>query len=214
MSGAVERSGNLGQAKDLAEGAGQNTALSGNENFPARPHHFGPDYMLGEVYFVTDGELIKIGYSGSAKVRMKALKSAAGKDLKLLKVVPGTRDDESRFHKLFQHLRVQGEWFRRDPELLGFIEGRPDPDDADLVQPTVVCELQQQRQAMAALSKSEGWPPQVMCYFHSIDAMLGRLILNPKDAQWRQALPMALAGLEGNIKWWRSNPPPLLTGRG
>jgi hypothetical protein len=42
MSGAVERSGTTGQAKDLAEGAGESAPLKPKENFERRPHplHF------------------------------------------------------------------------------------------------------------------------------------------------------------------------------
>lgn len=158
--------------------------------------YYGPDYMLGEVYFVTDGELIKIGYSGSAKVRMKALKSAAGKDLRLLKVVPGTRDDESRFHKLFQHLRVHGEWFRRDPELLAFIEGRPTPEDDEAADEALMGEPE----LLALLAWGEqSSVPFARGYTQTIANCVRRIrARDPQAEQFKISLELAMEALQAN----------------
>lgn len=78
--------------------------------------------ILGEVYFVTDGETIKIGYSGSAKVRLKELQSSHPKALTIIRTIPGTTDDEGALHRLFAPLHLRGEWFRSTPELREFIE--------------------------------------------------------------------------------------------
>jgi hypothetical protein len=37
-------------------------------------------------------------------------------------VIDGTPADERRWHARFAHLRVTGEWFRADPELLVAID--------------------------------------------------------------------------------------------
>lgn len=80
------------------------------------------DYMPGDVYFISDGESIKIGYSGSALLRLDALQSSSSKRLTLLGTITGTMEDEKRLHRKFDAIRLHGEWFRATPELLAFIE--------------------------------------------------------------------------------------------
>lgn len=76
----------------------------------------------GRIYFATDGQAIKIGYSGAPKERLRDLQTAHHQTLKLLGTVPATPDDELAVQKKFGHLHVRGEWFRSDPELLTYIE--------------------------------------------------------------------------------------------
>lgn len=78
----------------------------------------------GEVYFVWDGEAIKIGFSGSATHRLIALQSSHPRRLKILHKIPGTMADEKRLHQQFAHLNIHGEWFRPGPDLMAMIEGR------------------------------------------------------------------------------------------
>jgi hypothetical protein len=62
---------------------------------------------LGIVYCMTDGYLIKIGWtSRSVKQRSGELRAY------VIASTPGSRADERRFHALFSHYRVAGEWFR------------------------------------------------------------------------------------------------------
>ena len=74
------------------------------------------------VYFV-QGEItrrIKIGYSESVDKRMKALETS--EPLRLLHVIPNAGTDvESGLHKKFSHLRVIGEWFEGEQEILDYL---------------------------------------------------------------------------------------------
>jgi hypothetical protein len=67
------------------------------------------------VYFAKRDDLIKIGWSREVHMRMAALKT------ELIGVMPGNRATEKEIHGRFSHLRVHGEWFKIDDELLTFI---------------------------------------------------------------------------------------------
>lgn len=70
----------------------------------------------GLVYFIRFGGLVKIGWTSDLDQRMKEVPNE-----EILGTVPGTMDDEKRCHIAFAHLRVKGEWFRPEPELMEFI---------------------------------------------------------------------------------------------
>lgn len=76
----------------------------------------------GFTYFVRDGDAIKIGFSDRPKKRIKSLATGSPRELEVLAVVPASVADEFNTHQKFAHLRIRGEWFRSDPELLDFIE--------------------------------------------------------------------------------------------
>lgn len=117
MSGGGSRGHTSSHGNGLAEGAGQINALTPNENFGARPH----PKRTGEVYFVSDGEHIKIGYSTAPKIRVADLQVSSGRELVLLGTISGGLDTERRLHARFAHCRVRGEWFSPTPELTAFI---------------------------------------------------------------------------------------------
>lgn len=79
-------------------------------------------HMPGHVYFMTDDVEIKIGYSGSPIIRRKRLKQERGREVRILRAISGTPDDEKALHKRFKHLRTTGEWFRPESELMEFIQ--------------------------------------------------------------------------------------------
>lgn len=70
----------------------------------------------GVVYFVRFQNLVKIGFTTNMATRMASVPHDD-----ILGTVPGTMEDEKKCHAAFAHLRVQGEWFRPEPELLTFI---------------------------------------------------------------------------------------------
>lgn len=64
------------------------------------------------IYFVTDGEYLKIGYTDNdVESRISALQIGNARKLKLIGVIDGNRDDEATLHYVFRGLRVSGEWF-------------------------------------------------------------------------------------------------------
>jgi hypothetical protein len=74
------------------------------------------------VYFAQfeTGE-IKIGYSYDPVYRLAQLKREFDGLISLLKMIPGDRSDESNIHRRFCHLRICGEQFKPEPELMEFI---------------------------------------------------------------------------------------------
>ena len=82
----------------------------------------GSPSVLGWTYFISDGERIKIGFSERPRRRILGIGSTLGKDLKTLAVVPTSIAGEFETHQRFAHLKIRGEWFRPEPDLLQFIE--------------------------------------------------------------------------------------------
>jgi len=75
------------------------------------------------VYFIQDSASghIKIGMSRKPEQRMADLQVAHSARLVLLGHIPGDRDLEGAFHERFGDLRLEGEWFEPDDDLVAFI---------------------------------------------------------------------------------------------
>lgn len=73
------------------------------------------------VYFIKDGEKVKIGHSIKPTVRMKALETH--NKLELLLTIPGGQPRERQLHAKFRAFRTKGEWFNLVPEITKYIAG-------------------------------------------------------------------------------------------
>ena len=76
------------------------------------------------VYFIESysGE-IKIGRAVDPSVRLLDLQTGSPVGLRLIGSTPETKDmNERSLHRRFASFRLHGEWFRREPDLLAFIE--------------------------------------------------------------------------------------------
>lgn len=73
------------------------------------------------TYFIRGADAIKIGRSRQPRARMAELQPGSGTKLELLLAVPFSRLTEPDAHRKFKHLRLHGEWFRPEQELLDFI---------------------------------------------------------------------------------------------
>jgi Meiotically up-regulated gene 113 len=74
------------------------------------------------VYFIACGdELIKIGHTTNLRSRLRSLRTGTPKELRVLLVIPGTRDDEQELHRKFEAHRVRREWFSRCGPIMEFI---------------------------------------------------------------------------------------------
>jgi hypothetical protein len=80
------------------------------------------DRSLGYVYFVSDGDAIKIGWTKRVFCRLAQLQVPHLRPLELLGTIAGDRDEEARMHHRFHHLRIRGEWFRADPAITGYLK--------------------------------------------------------------------------------------------
>lgn len=83
------------------------------------------------VYFIERAGFIKIGFSSDLRSRMQAISRGdslidgmtAGPVRILATIERSGRPTEGWLHRRFAHLRIGGEWFLPEPELLDFIEG-------------------------------------------------------------------------------------------
>ncbi len=78
--------------------------------------------VAGYVYFVSDGESIKIGHALNPTQRITSLQTGASRPLKVLLLMEGGPDFERTLHLRFHRLRKQGEWFTPGPKLVKFIQ--------------------------------------------------------------------------------------------
>lgn len=108
----------------------------------------------GWTYFIrrADGA-IKIGFSIRPQRRIRGLTREFGA-LETLAVVPACLVGEYETHQLFGHLRLKGEWFRGEQDLIYFIEqtkvevaAQPEPET---MPPPAIA-----KQASGALSEHE-----------------------------------------------------------
>ena len=79
------------------------------------------------VYFIQIGDdgPIKIGYvtnSSGTSNRFEALQSANPYVLRLLRVIPGTKQTEQEWHEKYKDVNIRGEWFEPSKELVDAIE--------------------------------------------------------------------------------------------
>lgn len=85
-----------------------------------RPMMALPDLVC--VYFIADGEFVKIGAAVDARKRMADLQVANPRPLKLLFVLDGGYAEEDRLHVRFSDYHERGDWFRIEGALAAFIE--------------------------------------------------------------------------------------------
>jgi len=78
--------------------------------------------VRGFTYFVRDGDVIKIGSSMRPRRRLNALQTGIARQLEILAIVDMAVADEMTVHQQFAHLRIRGEWFRAEADLIEFIE--------------------------------------------------------------------------------------------
>ncbi len=75
----------------------------------------------GFVYFITDGEAMKIGFSHWPEKRIGDLQVGHSKPLSIVASFAGYMHEEQELHRRFSSLCVQGEWFAPAQELTDFI---------------------------------------------------------------------------------------------
>lgn len=108
---------------DLQDRVGSGMNDSGTcEKSGTRLTHTRSPGVLGFTYFVRVGNAIKIGAATDFKKRLGSLQTGHPEPMEVLAVVPAALVDEFKAHQLFAHLRIRGEWFRADHDLLYFIE--------------------------------------------------------------------------------------------
>lgn len=76
------------------------------------------------VYFLHSNAMnaVKIGWTENIRTRERSIRAANPEDLVLLATIEGGRSLEKELHKKFEHLRIRGEWFRCNAELMIHID--------------------------------------------------------------------------------------------
>jgi Meiotically up-regulated gene 113 len=77
-------------------------------------------YLLGEE----GGPFVKIGMSRNVKDRTSTLQTASPRDLRVLGIVPGGRNEEAALHYAFADLHVRNEWYRDDGRIAVWFTSR------------------------------------------------------------------------------------------
>lgn len=71
----------------------------------------GLPYLGCYVYFITDGEFIKIGISVNPWKRLSSIQTGHPKKLRIAAIFKGGREEEFQLHGRFAEYRAHGEWF-------------------------------------------------------------------------------------------------------
>lgn len=87
---------------------------------PEVRHHLHA--ITGFVYFISDGEAVKIGFSAIPESRMTNLQGGSPRDLKMLGKFPASLDNEQALHRKYKPSWIRGEWFRLDKDVMALIE--------------------------------------------------------------------------------------------
>jgi hypothetical protein len=76
------------------------------------------------IYFVlAEGlERCKIGFSLEPKTRMYALGTSSPVSLEFLGAIEGSKEDEKVLHRIFDWLKIKGEWYKYTSPLVEFIQ--------------------------------------------------------------------------------------------
>ncbi len=107
----------------------------------------------GFIYFVRPrrAKVVKIGFASDIQKRLATLQTGHHSKLEIMASIPGTMQDEHRWHKRFVGDRVRGEWFNlsdrlhatidqlndngrnaRARAMLAYARRQPEPTDDDI----------------------------------------------------------------------------------
>lgn len=159
----------------------------------------------GFVYFITDGDAIKIGHATNVKKRLSSLQSGHSKRLTVLTTVSGCVMSEYSLHQRFAHLRISGEWFRPEPELADFIrELRDNPPEvpAPAPEPEPVPPVKSQQQELReTLAQWARRRPDMQGQINTLDWVLKARMEGKNYPDMLGCARMAMDSIAGTLKW-------------
>ena len=87
----------------------------------------------GFVYFLqgTSSGWVKIGFTTDLKRRLRTQQGGSPEKLKYIGYMKGTKTDEKKLHKYFEHVRRRGEWFDANFFLMSFVCEKCNRDDLE-----------------------------------------------------------------------------------
>lgn len=70
---------------------------------------------MTNIYFISDGESIKIGRSKDIESRRVGLQTANSEKLEVLYIIEGMEESfETHIHGICEKYRISGEWFKKE----------------------------------------------------------------------------------------------------
>jgi len=79
------------------------------------------------IYFISDGDYVKIGVTKNCLTRLKQLQVDNPNELRLLGCFKGDYKLEKKIHRQFKESWVRGEWFKIEDALKKYIDILPKP---------------------------------------------------------------------------------------
>jgi len=76
----------------------------------------------GFVYYLSDGEHVKIGYTKDWNERSKKYRTHSAREITVLAIRPGYKSEETALHRKFKVYRKRGDWFYPGEAILDHIK--------------------------------------------------------------------------------------------
>lgn len=132
----VETSDDIYDKQDIAKAFEEESYIKGTAKRPRPRLVIPPRDISQSVYFVQDGDAIKIGIGMDPAFRLTHLQVGNPRLLTLLGSYKASRTEESALHERFKSHHIRGEWFRDHPALRELIAARCHANDNAPASPT------------------------------------------------------------------------------
>jgi hypothetical protein len=89
---------------------------------PPKVKKVWPKVRRGQIYYLSDGEYVKIGFTTNWNERQKKYRTHSGREILLLAMHPGFKSNETKLHQRFGRYRLRGDWFLPATEIMDHIK--------------------------------------------------------------------------------------------
>jgi len=89
-------------------------------------------YKRSRIYFIGDDHIVKIGISTNVERRLQQLQKIKSTQFKIYHTFEGSFSHEKVLHERFKKYALGGEWFLLNPEILEFINRKPEKTQLDV----------------------------------------------------------------------------------
>ena len=81
--------------------------------------------MSPMIYFIQNGDFVKIGITFDVKARLAIFQMASPLELKVMRLINGSEELESYLHRRLSKYNVRGEWFLLNAEVIATMNSFP-----------------------------------------------------------------------------------------
>lgn len=156
--------------------------------------------MSGVVYFLSDGELIKVGYATTVADRIACLQTGNGRKIECICSTPATLKQERTLHGILP-ARMEGEWFRPSVKLLRLMRivmSTPHENRDGIIADFIDYERGKKSRLRAVQRSTQ----------ERLVARLRRetveLVTDIVEEHGCQALATAVGLTDGAVRWWKT----------